>query len=96
MFKKWTHKKAQSLFFHNKFQEASTLIQKFDEGKDAKLLYTDFQRFASKTLESLMTFDQNIMAETLVLADKVWFCKIRNKIKKYYSQQRNSTRNHLV
>ena len=72
-------KKAQSLFFHNKFQEAANLIQKNDEGKDAKLLYTDFQRFASKTLESLMTFDQAIMAETLVLADKVWVCKFSEK-----------------
>ena len=41
-------------------------------GTDAcSILYIKFQTFSSMTLKALMTFDKDIMSETLVLADEL-------------------------
>ena len=41
-------------------------------GTDAcSILYIKFQTFSSMTLKALMTFDKDIMNETLVLADEL-------------------------
>jgi len=64
----------QQQFFHNQFNEATARSEKMLEtrGTDAcSILYIKFQTFSSMTLKALMTFDKDIMNETLVLADEL-------------------------